>query len=339
MKEQKKRIVFLDFLRAFAIVMVVLLHSINDYIIEPGLYGTAQWYALLFTNGFVRTGVPIFLMISGCLMLSSNGTSDIKKFYKKSLTRIIIPLLFWNVAYFFYQYSREYVEFDLMILLNNALNSGMEYHLWYLYELAGLYLVAPFLKILIDNCNMKKLVLLVFLMMLCPTIRPFINTVTPLYIYWFEPLFNGYMSCFLLGYILYKSDSEKHLFYFLLAGGLALATSMLINYLNSSHEGINLVTNSGYSLCHYIMAAAVFVTAKALIKEKLLLEKVAIILSKYSFGVYLVHVAVIDSIKTWFMIDSSPIVNSLYIFVISFSVSLIISVILGNIKYVKKLVL
>lgn len=336
-KHTKKRIVYLDFLRAFAILMVVLLHSINDYIIEPGLYGTAAWYVLLVTNGFVRTGVPIFLMLSGCLMLSSKGTDDINGFYKKSLTRILIPLVFWNVAYFLYHTWRGYVDFDLAAMLSSMLNCGTEYHLWYMYELIGLYLAAPFLKILVNNCSMKKLSLLLFLMLLCPTVRPFVNTVTPLYIYWFEPLFNGYMSCFLLGYILYKSNSEKQLYKFLTAGALGLVCSVLINHFNSSHEGINLVANSGYSLCHYAMAAAVFVAAKAM--KKIPLQKAAAALSRYSFGIYLVHVAVLDVIKTRFMIDSSPLVNSVYMFAAGFLVSLAVTVILVKIKYIKKTVM
>lgn len=335
----QKRIFYFDFLRSFAIIMVLILHSISSYIIQPELFGTKSWYSYLFLNAIARTGVPIFFMISGGLLLSSNSTENIRSFYKRSLVHIVIPLVFWNAAYFVYKCIRGYIDFDITILLSDFINCGSEYHLWYLYTLIGIYLIAPFLKILVNNCSIKQLIWLLFLMMLGATIRPFINLVTPMYVYLFEPLFNGYISCFLMGYILSKINYNYRVVAgFLVSGFLGLICSVVFNHINSSSEGIELVINYGYSLCHYVLAAAIFVISKFAFEKRTLFRGIVSVLSKYSFGIYLVHVAVIDLVVNYFMIDASPIVSSMYIFAITLICSLLVSFTLNKIKYVKNVI-
>lgn len=335
----KQRIFYLDLLRSFAIVMVLVLHSISDYIVRPDLYGTASWYIYLVLNAASRTGVPIFLMISGYLMLSSDRSRDVKGFYKKSLVHIIIPLLFWNVAYYAYKCFMGYTVFSFDTLWRSIINNGTEYHLWYLYTLIGIYLLVPFLKVIVDNCSLKELGLLLFIMLLCPSVRPFINTVAPVYIYLFEPLFNGYISCFLMGYIFGKVKLDLRKVLCLGAVGIVcLAVSVIFHHTHSSVSAVNLAFNGGYSLPHFGLAAAVFVLARYIFYSRTFLAGVVSAVSKLSFGIYLVHVMVNDVIFKNFMIDASPVLISAYIFAVSFTVSIIISFILNKIKYVKKVV-
>ena len=336
----KQRVFYLDFLRVFAIAMVLALHSINSYILRPDLYGTASWYVNLIINAFARTGVPIFLMISGCLMLTSDKTGNFKQFYKKSLLHILIPLLFWNVAYFVFRCAMGYADFDMKTLLSDLINAGSEYHLWYLYSLVGIYLIAPFLKILVDYCTMRQQLLLLLLMMFGTTIRPFINTVTPVYIYLFDPLFNGYLSCFLMGYILSKGKSNrKNAGIFALIGLICVVVSVLFHDRASSNGGIDLIFNNGYSLPHYFLAASVFVIIKFIFEHKSICKNFIALLSRCSFGIYLVHVAVMELVVRYFMVNTSPILASAYLFAVTFVVSFVISFALSKIKYVKRLVL
>lgn len=335
-----KRVFYLDFLRSFAILMVLLLHSISEYIVQPGLFGQTSWYVNLFLNAFARTGVPLFFMISGSLILSSDLTENFGQFYKRRLLHIVVPLLFWDTVYFVYKCARGYIHFNLFTLLSEIINCGTEYHLWYLYTLIGIYLLAPFLRILIKQCSMKQLVWLLVLMSLCTTIRPFVNTVTPLYFYLFEPLFNGYVTCFLMGYILSKLEyDKKSIAVWLAVGVLGVIGSVVLNHIHSSLNGINMVANYGYSLSHYLLAAAVFALSKYVFGNRTILEKYVTVLAKHSFGVYLIHVIFIDLILDFFMIDASPICSSFYIFVLTFACSLIAALVFGRSKYLKKTIM
>lgn len=70
---ERKRIAWLDLARTFATVAVVICHAVEtDYyfICTGSLSATSfHWYYenILFTVG--RLGVPVFLMITGALML------------------------------------------------------------------------------------------------------------------------------------------------------------------------------------------------------------------------------------------------------------------------------
>lgn len=337
LNKMKNRILYLDVLRSFAMIMVILLHSISDYIVRPELYGTVSWYANLCINAISRTGVPVFFMVSGMLMLSSDGTRDIKKFYKKSLIRIGIPLLLWNVIYFIYKCAMGYISFDIVSLFRYIINNGTEYHLWYLYTLIGIYLIAPFLKRIVDSCNTKEQIWLLFLMLLCTSIRPFVNQLTQQYVYLFEPLFNGYIAFFFMGYILSNIKINRRiLFSFSIIGLVGFVISVVFHHINSSKVYIDLIFNSGYSLCHCALAASVFVIIRYVFEKLTFFSGVASFLSKYSFGVYLVHVLIIDLVLNYLMIDASPIVSSMYIFAVAILLSLAVSFLLGKVKYLKK---
>ncbi len=335
-----KRVYFLDFLRSFAIIMVLVLHSISSFISNPQIYGQPSWYIYLVLNAFTRTGVPLFLMISGYLLLSSDKSRSLRAFYKKSLFRIVIPLLFWNVVYYLYQCGMGVHEaFNFKELYEAIFETGTEYHLWYLYTLAGIYLTVPFLKIIVDNCSVKKLSVLMLIMLLFTTIRPFINSLTPLYFELLDTLFNGYLGCFFMGYVFGKCRVHKrNVIWYILFGVACLILSCYYNNKSSSSESIKLVFNYGYSFVHYGLAVSIFTVSRFIFENRTFLSGIVEFVSKHSFGVYLIHVMVNDLIFRYIMIDAAPILSSVYIFVISFSVSLLVSFILGKIKFIRAVV-
>ena len=93
----ESRIQFLDFLRALAIVFVLLDH-LPDYKIP---------FLGIFSPYFGRFGVGLFIFVSGYLMFLTNrsfhSTHDILEFYKKRARRIfplyLIALLVFFVLY------------------------------------------------------------------------------------------------------------------------------------------------------------------------------------------------------------------------------------------------
>ena len=85
-----QRIFYYDFLRAFAIFAVILCHV-------DGIIGYSFWNLKVALPGLLTTialtGVPIFLMLSGALLL--NKEYSLKEFFKKRFSRIIYPFIFW----------------------------------------------------------------------------------------------------------------------------------------------------------------------------------------------------------------------------------------------------
>ena len=90
----KKRIFYLDQLRALAIMLVVLAHVFRNFSNEFAA-GTWQWYFSTIWVDFAVIGVPLFLMISGCLLL--NKDYDLGFFLKRRFSRILIPFIPWSL--------------------------------------------------------------------------------------------------------------------------------------------------------------------------------------------------------------------------------------------------
>lgn len=334
MSQNRTQIPYLHILRTIAILMVIMLHSVSPYISNPTYFKTSSWYVYLFLNAVSRGGVPLFFMISGYLLLSEKSSGDFKAFYKKRLPRLIIPLLCWNVLYYIFRCEFDSNGYSFGEFFSQLINLGTSYHLWYIYTLIGIYLLAPFIKKIVDSCDLKQVFWLVVLICLCPTIRPFINTVTPLYIYLFDPLFNGYVGFFVLGYVLGKKEfSLNQTFAIALLGIVAVILCMSINHISSSDTNIDLTFNTGYNICFYAVGCAFFCTFK---KINIKNERVISVLkhfSKVTFGMYFVHAAIMEVISKYFMIDASPVVCTFYLFVLTVPVSYVLSLVVGKIKY------
>lgn len=123
----KKRIFYLDLLRAIAILSVILCHAFQFY---PNDF---HWGYLAFINTFGYFGVPIFFILSGALLL--NKEIKPKNFYKKRFSRIIFPYIFWVsitilLGYLFFGFRDN---ISLIIL-------GQNKYTWFVWTLAGLYL-------------------------------------------------------------------------------------------------------------------------------------------------------------------------------------------------------
>ena len=52
-----KRIIYIDILRTFAILAVIMLHCISGFFTNAGIYGTLSWNAINILNTLTRTAV------------------------------------------------------------------------------------------------------------------------------------------------------------------------------------------------------------------------------------------------------------------------------------------
>jgi len=336
----KERLYYPDFLRGFAILAVLLLHCIGDFLFRTDLYGSSSFPVWLVMNAFARAGVPLFLMLSGHLLLSSPETADFAAFYKKKLPRILIPLAFWNTAYWLFSCIVNGENLRPAEFFRAVLDSGTAYHLWYLYTLFALYLLAPFLKRLADTLTEKQQWWLLFLMLFCTSIRPMLNLVFSLSIHLFDPLFDGYTACFFMGYLLGKYRTGRYALPGSAAlGAASLLFSVLYHWLHSSPDGIQLAFNYGYSLCHYLLAASVFLLARQIFARRAPLRPAVHCLSRCSFGIYLTHAGVITGIRRLVPLNVSDFPGALLLFALTFAVSFAISFVLGKIPFIKKTVI
>ena len=300
---QKKYHYYTDFIRVFSIIMVITLHCINDYYNNISNIGKKLWVVLSFTNELCRTGVPLFFMVSGFLLLSSD-ISDIKTFYKRRFMKIGIPFLLYDIFYYlFFSYINK-TEISIVTFFKELTNCGSSYHLWFIYSILFLYLLIPFAKIIIDACSPKKIMLLFILAIFQTTIRPFINTISNGYIYIFltDDAMFGYFGYMLLGYILgtYKiKPLTEYLIYII--GIIFFITTPIFSMHNATVNGSYLF-HGGYSINHYAEAAAIFVLCK---NKRNNACKLVPKVSSLTFAAYFIHVFILEILKIM-QYDTTP---------------------------------
>jgi len=335
---KSERLLYIDILKVSAILFVILLHSMNEVISNAFFFNTKTWWMCIVLNEFARAGVPLFFMISGYTLLNNPGTLNFAAFYKKRFTRVLIPFLTWDVIYFVYNSLNSGGRIDVPLFFSELFVTGSSYHFWFVYTLIGMYLLMPFLKRIVDNCSFKQLLWFLVIITFTGTIRPFFNTVTPFYIFLFNPLVEGYAGYAILGYILGKFSLSNRVRALIYAAGVAGAlTGIIGNRLFSSYEQVNLYFNGGYMINHLLFSAAIFVFAKQkrhignVMKNRLFTA-----VSGVTYAIYLSHVLVLDFMEEHVPLNI-PAYSILLNVVCTFIICAAAMVAVSKIKYVNRL--
>lgn len=133
--------------RSLAILAVVAIHAIADTV---GLrftdHGTAPWWVANVIDSASRWSVPVFLMIAGALALDPTKGGRPRDFLSKRFWRIGVQLVVWTAVYVPYRLfamSGRETGWDPL----TAILTGSPFvQLYFLYVLALLTLLTPFMR-------------------------------------------------------------------------------------------------------------------------------------------------------------------------------------------------
>lgn len=141
-----RRITYFDWLRGAATYAVVMLHMFNKIltdhpVAELGAPMVITWTELQLI--FTRWAVPVFLMITGALLLDPKRTVSWEKIGRYVARMAAVLLIFCPV---YNCMSARAVSLQAIGEgLVKAATQGSWDHLWYVYALIGLYLLTPLL--------------------------------------------------------------------------------------------------------------------------------------------------------------------------------------------------
>lgn len=176
---ERKREIWLDWLRVTACFMVMVVHSTEPFYLggDGGqvLSATDAFWAAVF-DAFCRSAVPLFIMASSYLQFPLHYSTG--EFFKRRAVRIIVPVLIWTVVYALV-WGEPVANFK-GLLLNFNYAAG---HLWFMYMLVGMYVIMPLLSPWAEKVSRKELgayVLLWLFTTLIPFIRDAAGGVAPL---------------------------------------------------------------------------------------------------------------------------------------------------------------
>ena len=209
---EKKRILYLDYMRVTALFAVILLHvSVIDWSKFP--INSFNWQVFNAFDGLVRFCVPVFVMISGVFFLDKDRDITLKKLFSHNILRIATAFVFWSVLY---AVVCTIVEENNMIdesVIKYFIASVIygHYHMWFLFTIVGLYLITPFLrKITADKKLTEYFIVLSVVFANLPKILVFIpalDEVVGKILYKSNMFFVlGYAGYFVLGHYLHTYE-------------------------------------------------------------------------------------------------------------------------------------
>lgn len=295
---------WLDTLRAVAMLGVIIIHVSSPLVNMTWGKNMEFWWIGNVMDSAVRFAVPLFLMLSGVTMLSKEY--ELGEFYKKRFLRVLIPFLFWLVAYCVYRWAMlpsRYQPHELHSIVQWAvdlfLKEGVSKHFWYIYMILFIYLFVPFLgKIL------RKLTIpLISNLLLLWVILIFIFKSLPLNLYnWSGNYSSKLLGYFLhsgylvLGYYLIKLPvySTKIRFSSAVFFIFSILVSAVTTYFFSRNaHKLDLSMYSYLSVNTIIQSIAVFMCIKDVNFKSNFINHGIQTISHYSYGIYLVHIMVI----------------------------------------------
>ena len=321
----KKEIPFLHVARVIACLMVVGLHSLPKVPL-PGIDSKFSLIILLIT----RPCVPIFFMITGALLLPYSG-GDISTFYKKKISRIVFPLLFWGIIYSVIPYVLGRENLDQMwlniysLVLNFPKNIGGI--LWYLYILAGLYLIIPFINP--DVFKQRQLIKFYLVIWLTACMCLFVKIYRPEILgvgqsSTFDMLhyFSGYLGYLFLGFYLTNNNvlelkiSKNKLKYYVFFLAIMIVCMLIIAVvlkITAANNNIPLsqTIHSFLSLPVIIMSGSCYLMIKHYeISTSSKSYKIIKHLSSYTLGIYLSHMVIYHFFTlNFYNISTSPLIQ------------------------------
>lgn len=346
------RIYYLDILKILACFAVVMIHvsACSIGLVIP--FGLA-WNSINVLDSLSRFAVPIFFMASGVLFLSKTKI-DIKKLYTKNILRLLIAYIFWILFYsawnLYWGQGKLEIQ-NIGKIISDAILNPM-YHLWFVPSMIGIYMLVPLLHKYIQNSSKQEIEYLLKLFFVFEIVRTSILVFNSEKIVYLNRIantfsigmFTGYIGYFILGYYLNKYELKKKTRIILYILGIIslliciLGTSIISTKTNTAglvsyFYEYNFITTLFTSTAIFIFAKYVF--EKIELKDKI--KKMVEWMSNASFGIYLMHLAILSRLLPILSKPNIPI-SFLIIFtaICIFIIGLIIVSIIRKIPFINK---
>lgn len=300
------RILKYDVVRTIAIMCVVLCHAtemIYSFTAEGWLSvgkPSRIFMFLAFTVG--RLGVPLFLFLSGALLLNKNFDTDesVKRFYKRNLLSLYITNTIWTLIYNIIALSQgKDIELKNVIKEVLLLKQSSYSHMWYMPMIILLYIAVPFLAKTVRSFSRKTLSLFLGMGLITFFVLPVVNRIFAtlgisenLELLYSQSYLGGAYGIYMItGY--YASNCKKSpckpiLFFIGAVFGALSVAIQLFSYSRFSKQKYNLwytdIILLVCSLCIYL-----FICSIDFSRMGNAFSKAIMFMSKISFGIFYLH--------------------------------------------------
>lgn len=329
--------------RVIATFAVVVLH-VSSSVVCMSEVGSGYWWVGNFYDSFVRWCVPVFVMISGALLLDPSKNENLTIFYKKRLFRILVPLLFWSIFYLLWATLKGFAKGippSSVDLVKDLISGKPYYHMWFLYMIITLYLFTPFFRKITSKSTNREIEILVILSF---SIAALNYLCSKLFFYdsaLFSNWFLSYIPFYFLGHLIRNDERtiSKYilLFVFFLSSFLTAFGCYIVAKNSDSNTGFYF--NGYLSVTVIPMSVSIMYLLKMLSKS-ILGEKIIIPLSSLTLGIYLIHPIIIEVLVHIGLdpLNFNPVMSIPIVAIIVFVCAVILSLIIIKLPYLKRVI-
>lgn len=289
---------WLDNLRVIATISVIFLHLAAPFLYKFTKISGFNWWTANVYDSLVRFCVPVFVMITGALLLPKDY--QLGDYLKKRVARIIYPFLFWITVYsvhilFILKNGFELPFAKMLTISSSDFGYKTTYHFWYIYMIIGIYLFIPIISKWVKSAKEKEILYFIILWLITIVIAiPIFSKHLPNFNLKY---FGGFIGYIVLGYYLsirnFESEKNIKLISFLIFAFGVLLT-IFGTYFLSIYNGKFIIYLYTYFSPNVIIAAiGLFLFFKHINITNTKVKTIRKTINTQSFGIYFIHILVL----------------------------------------------
>ncbi|MDO4219326.1 MAG: acyltransferase [Synergistaceae bacterium] len=337
----KDRILWLDCLRILVCFFVVFSHC-AVYILEDIELFSLDWHIC---NCYTTIGQCVnfvFFMISAVFFLDPDREISIDKLYSKYIKKLAIVFLFWyplNNIFFLWYGSKLFppnifASGNIFVIAKNFFLLH-PLHLWFLPTMIGFYIAVPFLRCITQNEKILSYYILISILAILAK-RTNINVIVALASYIAMPCLPPVLGYYLMKCKKIRAKTEFALYALGIIGYLSMILQTV--YFSCKEGKTHMVYFVDFKL---VLAIAIFCFFKcrvAKINFSPRAQSIILFLSSHSLGIYLLQTPLRCLVHRYLLpLDSfNPIFSVPVVAIITFSISLAVTVLLKKIPWFNK---
>lgn len=339
---KKERNYNLDLTRVVAILAVVMIHSCTELVSNFDA-GSREFFWGNVADSIARFGVPLFVMVSGALMLDEHRSVRVLK----KFAGILGLFVFWSALYTGIQYAMYFHQNgEKLQWMGLVMYFVMgPFHMWYLYMTMGLYAITPILRRFVKKKYRFPVLGLILLGLITQFIPPALHM---LQFRWdgvgmLAEAMNKFHVSSLLCYPVYYMMG----WYFVHVGVnkkwplyiLGFASLVVVMWYTRETGDYNAgYDNGNFFVCAYSSAVFLALNSKQPLNMGIRTKKILSELSGLCFGVYIIHPMILYILFDLLPYSGSPLAYILQYFLIMTVGSLCVCFLLSKIPVLKKII-
>lgn len=289
--QTKSYLLWADITRILAIYLVVVVHTT--------VFSTSNNLFHFFSFAFSKTSIPLFLMLSGALLLPK--IESYATFFQKRVSRVILPWIVWSIIYFlFLTFSSGQSISSMKELIKGVQRTMMGY--WYMPMILGIYMITPLLRTFVHAAKRYEILFLLSIWFITISFLPFFHDTLAFPFHSENSLVKQvlfYVGYFLFGYLvtLYSFPKKTPIY----AGLLFILGVLLTIFLTIplSIQTHNLTFFEYISPTIVLSSTALFVFLYSYFQKRTISKNLKALIRSVSdttYGIFFLHILVIGVI-------------------------------------------